>query len=80
MLMKGQSDRDTNPQLPGQEQHAKQLHRLPPSVLQEATKPNGQMRMVFTPNVPYGQNQLRDKCLLPRMGIVWGKWESFTHN
>lgn len=46
--MKGRSDRDTNPQLPGQQQHTKQLRCLFPGVLQEGTKPNSQMRTVFT--------------------------------
>lgn len=80
MLTKGRSDRDANPQLPGQEQHAKQLRRLPSSVLQEGTEPDGQMRTLFTPNMPYGQNQLRHKCPLARTGAVWCKRESLTHN
>lgn len=80
MLTKGRSDRDTNPQLPGQKQHAKQLRRLVPSVLREGTKPNGQMRRVFTPNMPYGPKQLSDNCLLARTGAIWGKRESFMHN
>lgn len=80
MLTKGWSDRDTNPQLPGQEQHAKQLRCLPRSVLQEGTKPDGQMRTLFTPNMPYGQKQLSNNCLLARTWAVWGKWESFTHS
>lgn len=69
--MKGWSDRDTNPQLLGQKQHAKQLRHLPPSIPQEGTKPNSQMRTVFTPNTTW-QNHLRDECLLARMGAIWG--------
>lgn len=68
--MKGWSDRDTNPQWLGQKQHAKQWRHLPPSIPQERTKPNSQMRTVFTPNTSR-QNHLRDKCLLARMGAIW---------
>lgn len=49
-------------------------------VPQEGTKPHGQMRTVFTPNMPYGQKQLSRDCLLAKTGAVWGKWESFAHN
>lgn len=79
-LTKGRSDRDANPQLPGQEQRATQLRRLPSSVPQEGTKPHGHMRTLFTPNTPYGQNQLRHKCPLARTGAVWCKRETSRHN
>lgn len=67
MFTKGQSNRDTNPQVPRQEQHARQLHLLPPVSCRKGPNPTARWALTSCQTYLTTKTSL-EKCLLPRTG------------